>query len=279
MSIRTDHEVVFPRTMSSSKTPSSEVRESAAAFEASEALEAPEVSEASSLDSTTSPPPDSHARNGNASSLSNRSGRSGLKRSRTRVRRSTPDRSADLLRRSRVGQPNPDLPAVSAPANRAGRRLDSGTVAPDGFDELGRDPRFERPFLDCISIAEVEMTASCGFPSPAMDYRVDELDVASYFVREPAATYIVTARGDSMVDAGILDGDKLFVDRSLEPRNGDIVLAFYDGSFTVKRLVLKNGRPELHPENSSGKYSVLRPDPETLSIEGVVVSCGRTFRR
>ena len=140
-------------------------------------------------------------------------------------------------------------------------------------------PLFERPFLDCIAIAEVEMTASCGFPSPAMDYRVDELDVASYFVREPAATYIVTARGDSMVDAGILDGDKLFVDRSLEPRNGDIVLAFYDGSFTVKRLVLKNGRPELHPENSSGKYSVLRPDPETLSSEGVVVSCGRTFRR
>lgn len=112
-----------------------------------------------------------------------------------------------------------------------------------------------------------------------MDYRVDELDVASYFVREPAATYIVTARGDSMVDAGILDGDKLFVGRSLEPRNGDIVLAFYDGSFTVKRLELKNGRPELHPENSSGKYSVLRPDPESLSIEGVVVSCGRTFRR
>lgn len=133
--------------------------------------------------------------------------------------------------------------------------------------------------MDAVSIAEVEMTASCGFPSPAMDYRVDELDVASYFVREPAATYIVTARGDSMINAGILDGDKLFVDRSLEPRNGDIVLAFYDGSFTVKRLVLKNGRPELHPENSSGKYSVLRPDPETLSIEGVVVSCGRTFRR
>lgn len=75
----------------------------------------------------------------------------------------------------------------------------------DGFNELGRDPRFERPFLDCISIAEVEMKASCGFPSPAMDYRVDELDVASYFVREPAATYIVTARGASMINAGILD--------------------------------------------------------------------------
>lgn len=269
--------------MSSTKTPSSEVRKSAAAYEANEAPEVSDVSESSSPDSSTSPPPGLCAGNAKAPSLSNRSGRSGnLNRSRTRVGRAISAPSADSLRRSRVGQPNPDLPSLSAPANRAGRRLGSGSDLVDGldgFDELDRDPRFERPFLDCLAIAEVEMTASCGFPSPAMDYRVDELDVASYFVREPAATYIVTARGDSMVDAGILDGDKLFVDRSLEPKNGDIVLAFYDGSFTVKRLVLKDGRPELHPENSSGKYSVLRPDPETLSIEGVVVSCGRTFRR
>ena len=266
--------------MSSTKTPSSEVRKSAAAYEANEAPEVSDVSESSSPDSSTSPPPGLCAGNAKAPSLSNRSGN--LNRSRTRVGRAISAPSADSLRRSRVGQPNPDLPSLSAPANRAGRRLGSGSELVDGldgFDELGRDPRFERPFLDCLAIAEVEMTASCGFPSPAMDYRVDELDVASYFVREPAATYIVTARGDSMVDAGILDGDKLFVDRSLEPKNGDIVLAFYDGSFTVKRLMLKDGRPELHPENSSGKYSVLRPDPETLSIEGVVVSCGRRFRR
>lgn len=266
--------------MSSTKTPSSEVRKSAAAYEANEAPEVSDVSESSSPDSSTSPPPGLCAGNAKAPSLSNRSGN--LNRSRTRVGRAISAPSADSLRRSRVGQPNPDFSSLSAPANRAGCRLGSGSNLVDGldgFDELGRDPRFERPFLDCLAIAEVEMTASCGFPSPAMDYRVDELDVASYFVREPAATYIVTARGDSMVDAGILDGDKLFVDRSLEPKNGDIVLAFYDGSFTVKRLVLKDGRPELHPENSSGKYSVLRPDPETLSIEGVVVSCGRTFRR
>lgn len=276
MPISAEHEVIFPRTMSSSETPSSEVVEPP---------EAPEASERSFSDASNSLLPEAFSGNANAPSLSNpasRSNRSSISsRSRARVRRSAPDRPVNFLRRSR----NPDLPSAALPANRTNRtnrpehRPGSKAETVDGFDELGHAPHLERPFIDAVSIAEVEMTASCGFPSPALDYRVDELDVASYFVREPAATYIVTARGDSMVNAGILDGDKLFVDRSLEPRNGDIVLAFYDGSFTVKRLVLKDGRPELHPENSSGKYSVLRPDPETLSIEGVVVSCGRTFRR
>lgn len=98
--------------MSSTKTPSSEVRKSAAAYEANEA---PEVSESSSPDSSTSPPPGLCAGNAKAPSLSNRSGRSGnLNRSRTRVGRAISAPSADSLRRSRVGQPNPDLPSLFA---------------------------------------------------------------------------------------------------------------------------------------------------------------------
>lgn len=66
----------------------------------------------------------------------------------------------------------------------------------------------------------IDMSVSCGFPSPAADYTGQELNLNEYFVRNPASTYIVRASGDSMIDAGIYPGDLLIVDRAKEPRNG-----------------------------------------------------------
>lgn len=131
------------------------------------------------------------------------------------------------------------------------------------------------------SIDRWEALASCGFPSPALDYAHESLNLNDFFLHRPVATIAVTARGDSMIDAGIFDGDVLFVDRSIEAHSGDIVLAFVDGSFTVKelRLTAPDGLPELHPHNSSGEYPVIRPAPdEDFWVEGVVVSIGRRLR-
>ncbi len=88
-----------------------------------------------------------------------------------------------------------------------------------------------------------------GFPSPAENYIEDQLDLNRYCVKNPPATFFVRVDGDSMTGAGINCGDLLVVDRSLTAGNGDVVVAIVDGEFTLKRLVLRDGRVFLRPEN------------------------------
>ena len=90
---------------------------------------------------------------------------------------------------------------------------------------------------------------SAGFPSPADDYVESALDLNAYLVRNPAATFMVKVSGDSMIGAGIADGDILVVDRSEEAVHGRIVVAVLDGELTVKRLHVRNGVRLLVPEN------------------------------
>ncbi|HAW97763.1 MAG TPA: DNA polymerase V [Opitutae bacterium] len=87
------------------------------------------------------------------------------------------------------------------------------------------------------------------FPSPADDYLEGVLDLNSHLVREPAATFFVRARGDSMIDAGIHDGDLLVVDRSVEATDGKVVIVSVNGELTVKRLRRSKGKSWLLPEN------------------------------
>jgi len=88
-----------------------------------------------------------------------------------------------------------------------------------------------------------------GFPSPAEDYLDRKLDLHEHLVKNHAATFFLRACGDSMIKAGILDGDLLVVDRSLTPGNGSVVIAAVEGELTVKYLALKNGRAFLVPAN------------------------------
>lgn len=88
-----------------------------------------------------------------------------------------------------------------------------------------------------------------GFPSPAEDYLDRKLDLHEYLVRNEAAAFFLRAHGDSMLGAGIHDGDLLIVDRSLEAGHKRVVIAAVDGELTVKRLLRRNGRVLLAPEN------------------------------
>ncbi|EOG2927138.1 translesion error-prone DNA polymerase V autoproteolytic subunit [Salmonella enterica] len=108
----------------------------------------------------------------------------------------------------------------------------------------------------------------CGFPSPAADYIEQRIDLNELLVSHPSSTYFVKATGDSMIDAGINDGDLLVVDSSRTAEHGDIVIAAVDGEFTVKRLQL---RPtvQLNPMNSA--YSpIIVGSEDTLDVLGVV---------
>lgn len=108
----------------------------------------------------------------------------------------------------------------------------------------------------------------CGFPSPAADYVEQRIDLNELLIQHPSATYFVKASGDSMIEAGINDGDLLVVDSSRKADHGDIVIAAVDGEFTVKRLQM---RPtiQLNPMNSA--YSpIIVGSEETLDVFGVV---------
>ncbi len=126
------------------------------------------------------------------------------------------------------------------------------------------------PTLQRIPIAQ--STVRAGFPSPAEPYISDYLDFNDYLVSNASATIGIYASGDSMLDAGISEGDLLIVDRSMTAKHKDIVIADVNNEFTVKRLhKLKSGGIELHPENTQQNYPIIRPnDGEEVTFVGVV---------
>lgn len=75
-----------------------------------------------------------------------------------------------------------------------------------------------------------------GFPSPADDEMEQELDLNKYLIKHPAATFFLRVKGNSMIKAGIHDGDIVIVDRSIPPADGKVVIACVDGELTIKRL-------------------------------------------
>ena len=89
-----------------------------------------------------------------------------------------------------------------------------------------------------------------GFPSPAEDYTDCRLDLHRHLVRNEAATFFLRAHGESMLGAGIHDGDLLVVDRSIDPVHRKVVIAALEGELTVKRLLHREGRILLAPENA-----------------------------
>ena len=101
-----------------------------------------------------------------------------------------------------------------------------------------------------IKVPLYASAVSAGFPSPADDYLELSLDLNKYLIKHPAATFYVRVKGDSMINAGIHDGDLLIVDKSVEPENDDVVVCVINGEFTVKRLKKVNGEIYLIPENS-----------------------------
>lgn len=109
-----------------------------------------------------------------------------------------------------------------------------------------------------------------GFPSPADDYIETYLDLNNYLISHPSATFFVRASGDSMIKAGIADGDLLIVDRSIEATHGRIVIAAVNGELTVKRLSIANGQTQLVPENDNYPPILITEDLE-LVIWGVVL--------
>ncbi len=122
---------------------------------------------------------------------------------------------------------------------------------------------------------EMQMAYSikASFPSPADDYQHDTLDFNHELIKQPEATFYGKVDGDSMVEAGILDGDIAIIDRSADPNDGDVIVAFVNNEFTIKFLDLSHkadGYIELRPANP--KYNPIRiGDTDHFEVWGVVI--------
>lgn len=90
---------------------------------------------------------------------------------------------------------------------------------------------------------------SAGFPSPADDYMDMSLDLNKELIKDPNATFYGRVKGNSMQNIGIMDGDVLVIDKSLDPTNDAIAVCFIDGDFTVKRVHVEKNKCFLLPEN------------------------------
>ena len=135
-------------------------------------------------------------------------------------------------------------------------------------------------FASQLSLA-LAPTIKAGFPSPAEDYLHDSLDFNRDLIKNPEATFYGRVSGDSMIEAGIADGDIAVIDRSLQAADGDIIVAFIDDEFTIKYLDLTHrheGYIELRPANR--RYPTIRISQlADFRVWGVVVWTIKQWRR
>lgn len=192
-----------------------------------------------------------------------------------------PERDSDYLGRLRdYYAENRRIPSFQRIADLMGFASKSpasklmGRLAEAGFVERTPDddawvpaPRFfERP------LAEIAVRA--GGPDMIEGSQGELFLIDQYLVRQPSRTVMVPVKGDSMVDAGIHDGDLVVVERARAARAGDIVVAIVDNEFTLKELALEKGRFILKPRNPA--YPVIRPKGE-LEIFGLVTGLVRRY--
>jgi DNA polymerase V len=122
-----------------------------------------------------------------------------------------------------------------------------------------------------LDLPFVESGISAGFPSPADDFLDISIDLNKVLIQNPSATFYGRVKGDSMIGAGLSDGDLLIIDKSLEPVDDKIAVCFIDGEFTVKRIKIESDVIWLIAENK--KYSPIKVTPDNdFIIWGIVTT-------
>ncbi len=122
-----------------------------------------------------------------------------------------------------------------------------------------------------IEIPFPDTSIQAGFPSPADDYIAAPIDLNRELIAHPASTFLGRIRGDSMIDAGIYDGDLVVVDKSLNPKTGQIAVCFVNGEFTVKYIKIQKKTILLIPANK--EFTPIRVTPDNDFVIWGVVTC------
>lgn len=123
-----------------------------------------------------------------------------------------------------------------------------------------------------------EQGIRAGFPSPAQDYISQVIDLNKELIKHPASTFYGRVSGDSMKDAGLSDGDILVIDKSLEPRTGDMAVCYVDGEFTIKYIRIEKDVIWLVPANDD--YDPIKVTSEnTFLVWGIVTYSIKNHKR
>lgn len=125
-------------------------------------------------------------------------------------------------------------------------------------------------------VTQFHEKVQAGFPSPAEDLGSKRIDLTAELITHPAATFLTMARGHSMVEYGIFDQDILIVNRALEAKHDNIVVAVIDGECTVKKLYKRQGRVKLQAGNVTFP-DILFKEGQQLVIWGVVTHTIKSF--
>lgn len=112
-------------------------------------------------------------------------------------------------------------------------------------------------------------TVEAGWPSPAEEENVDSISLEEWLITNKEATFMLRVSGDSMIEAGIMPGDMVLLERGKQPKNRDVVVAEVDRQWTIKYFYKKDETVLLVPANK--KYKAIRPKEE-LRIAGVVTA-------
>lgn len=119
------------------------------------------------------------------------------------------------------------------------------------------------------SITFIDAGISAGFPSPAQDFLHEKLSLDDKLVQNKEATFYARVKGNSMINAGLDNGDLLIIDRNIIPANKQIAVCYIDNEFTVKRLCIERKKISLVPENP--EYPIIEITEENeLLIWGIV---------
>lgn len=120
-------------------------------------------------------------------------------------------------------------------------------------------------------------TVQAGFPTTAdEDVSSELLSLDDFLIEKKNSTYMLEVRGESMKDAGIIEGDLVLVEKGKTPRRGDIVLALVENEYTLKYLETEKGKPVLVPANKA--FKKIYPNPNHLKIEAVLKAVIRKYR-
>lgn len=127
-----------------------------------------------------------------------------------------------------------------------------------------------------IELPYIDAGLRAGFPSPADDFIEISIDINKEYIKNRDTTFFAKVKGNSMVNAGIFDGDLLIIDKSLEPQNDKIAVCQIDGSFTVKRIKIEKDVVWLIAENEDFKPIKVTPEND-LIIWGIVTASIKRF--
>ena len=144
--------------------------------------------------------------------------------------------------------------------------VDAGIVSKDSQGKI----------IPSRSLDEVPLLGlvEAGFPSSVDEELTDTMSIDNYLIENKESSYILEVKGDSMIDAGIQEGDLVVVERKGNPKEGDIVIAEVDGGWTMKYLRKKSGQVYLEPANK--KYKPIYPEQE-LNIAAIVKGVIRKY--